>query len=144
MVTAASRAPTGRRGFSLVEVLVVIVLMGIMLGMALPRFADVRDSMRIDGAAQQVVGDLRRLQVEAIKRNQSALFTRTGPSTYTLDFVGAREIDSGVTFDEVASTTSIRMASFGPPIGGGAVFVLKSGDLQRTITVTASGLVSVQ
>ena len=132
-----------RRGMTLVEMMIVIVIAGFLFVIALPRLGKVRDSVQMDSAAQQLLGDLRRLQVEAIKRNQSARLQRTGAATYNMDFVGARTLDGGVTFD-VGSATEIRMASFGPPIGGGATFILESGTRQRTVTVSPAGLVSVQ
>lgn len=111
--------------------------------MAAPPFAALRERLRIDGAAQQLVGDLRRLQVEAIKRNQSVRLERTGAATYNMDFVGNRTLDGGVTFAD-ASAPGVRMASFGPPVGGGATFILRSGPRQKTVTVSAAGLVTVQ
>lgn len=133
-----------RSGFTLVEALIVMVIAGVLLAIALPRFSAMRQGIQIDGAAQQLAGDLRRAQIEAIKRNSSIRMTRTGPSTYTVDSLGARSFDGGVVFGSTSSA-SIRMASFGPPSGGvGASFVLELGSRRKTITVSAAGYVSVQ
>ncbi|HUF30237.1 MAG TPA: GspH/FimT family protein [Gemmatimonadaceae bacterium] len=142
-VARAYYAPSRRSGVTLVELLIVVVVIGIILAMAAPPFAALRERLRIDGAAQQLVGDLRRLQVEAIKRNQSVRLERTGAATYNMDFVGNRTLDGGVTFAD-ASAYEVRMASFGPPVGGGATFILRSGPRQKTVTVSAAGLVTVQ
>lgn len=131
-------------GFTVVEVLVVLVMAGVLLAIALPKFSAGRQGIQIDGAAQQLAGDLRRAQVEAIKRNSSIQFVRTGPATYTIDSIGARSFDGDVVFG-AGSSASIRMASFGPPVGGGATtFILELGSRRKTVSVSAAGYVSVR
>lgn len=130
-------------GFTLIESLVVVVLVGVILAIALPRFSAARQGIQIDGAAQQLAGDVRRAQVEAIKRNSSIRLVRTSDSTYTIDSIGARSFDGGVVFG-VGSSASIQMASFGPPVGGGATFIVELGPRRKTVNVSAAGYVSVQ
>jgi prepilin-type N-terminal cleavage/methylation domain-containing protein len=132
-----------RRGFTLVEALMVIVMVGMLLAIAVPRFAEARMRLQLDAAAYQLAGDLRGAQVEAIKRNQSVNLTMTSASTYTVDFLGARSFDGDVIFG-AGSAASVRMASFGPPATGAAVFIVERGGRQKTITVSAAGLVTVQ
>jgi prepilin-type N-terminal cleavage/methylation domain-containing protein len=131
------------RGFSLVEALIVIVVVGMLLAIAVPRFAEARVRLQLDTAAHQLAGDLRRAQVEAIKRNQSVNLTTTGASTYTIDFIGNRSFEGNVTF-AAGSATTVRMASFGPPVTGAAVFIVETVTGQKTVTVSAAGLMSVQ
>jgi hypothetical protein len=69
--------------------------------------------------------------------------TMTGASTYTVDFLDARSFDGSVTFG-AGSAANVRMASFGPPVTGAAVFIVEGGGGQKTITVSAAGLVTVQ
>jgi prepilin-type N-terminal cleavage/methylation domain-containing protein len=130
-------------GFTLVEALVVVVIAGVVLAIALPRFNSVRQGIQIDGAAQQLAGDLRRAQVEAIKRNRSIELRTTGTTTYTIDSIGARSFDDGVVFG-ASSSSSVRMATFGPPVGGAASFTLELGARRKTIDVSAAGFVSVR
>jgi prepilin-type N-terminal cleavage/methylation domain-containing protein len=132
-----------RQGFTLVESLIVIALVGFLLAIALPRFAEARLRMQLDTAAHQLAGDLRRAQVEAIKRNQSVKLAMTGPSTYSIDFIGNRSFEGNVTFD-VGSADSVRMASFGPPVTGIAAFTVTHSGAQKTVTVSGAGLISVQ
>jgi prepilin-type N-terminal cleavage/methylation domain-containing protein len=142
-VTGVHRGFSIRAGITLIEIMIVVVIMGILLGLLVAPLGKVRDSMRIDGAAQQVAGDIRRLQVEAIKRNKPLTLLRTGATTYTVDSIGSRVLEDGVTF-ATASSSQVRMASFGPPVGGGASFILNYGALQKTIAVNASGMLSIQ
>lgn len=131
------------RGFTLIEALIVLVVAGIILAFALPRFAATRRGLALDGAAQQLAGDLRRAQVEAIKRNRSIKVTRTGTASYTIDSVGPRSFNDAVTFG-AGSTDSVRMRVFGPPVGAGATFIVSLGGRQKTVAVSAAGFVRVQ
>jgi prepilin-type N-terminal cleavage/methylation domain-containing protein len=144
----------GQRGFTLVEALLVMVMVGILLAIAVPRFAEARIRLQLDTAAHQLAGDLRRTQVEAIKRNQTVELATTGASTYNIQSVptllvplvtvfNARSFEGNVTF-AAGSAASVRMASFGPPVTGAAVFIVETVTGQKTITVSAAGLVSVQ
>lgn len=130
------------KGFTLIEILMVLVVAGLMLTFALPKLLEMRTNMRLDAAVQQLAGDLRRAQVEAIKRNQAVTLKKTGTSTYTIQHIGSRTLESGATFAD-GSADSVRMASFGPPIGGGATFTLEVGERQKAIVVNAAGLVDV-
>lgn len=130
-------------GVSLMELIVVIVIMGVMLALAAPGLREMRDKMRLDGAAQQVAGDLRRMQVEAIKRNRSLRLVRSGETSYTVDSLGTMTLEDGVKFTS-ESATELRLASFGPPVGGGATFVVTYASRQKTIIVSPAGMLTVQ
>jgi prepilin-type N-terminal cleavage/methylation domain-containing protein len=132
------------RGFTLVETMMVIVLAGILLGIALPRFREQRRRYQLDTAAYQLAGDLRRAQVEAIRRNQPVTLTRINDSTYNIDFVGDRRVEDGVRFDPGLSAASVRLAAFGPPTTGARSFVVTRDGAQKTVTVSAAGLITVQ
>jgi prepilin-type N-terminal cleavage/methylation domain-containing protein len=149
-----ARISGSAHGFTLIELLMIIVMVGILLGIALPRFAEQRRRLQLDTAAYQLAGDLRRTQVEAIKGNRTVELAATGASTYNIQSVptvlvpavtvfNTRSFEGNVTF-AVGSAANVRMASFGPPTAGGAVFIVRSGGAQKTITVSAAGLVSVQ
>lgn len=139
------------RGFTLVEALIVMVVAGLLLGIAIPRFAAVRQSLQLDTAAHQLAGDLRRAQVEAIKRNRTIELRVTGSANYNIRSVPppspivtyyARSLAPGVTFG--AGAISVRMASFGPPATGAATFIVQRGTAQKSVMVSAAGLVTVQ
>jgi prepilin-type N-terminal cleavage/methylation domain-containing protein len=56
------------RGFTLVEVLVVIILMGIVFGIASSTWFGVVESRRVDSATNQVAADLRLAHTRATNR----------------------------------------------------------------------------
>ena len=138
-----------RRGFTLVETALVVVIMGMLLAIAAPRFTAMRNGFLIDTAAYQLAGDLRRAQVEAIKLNKTIQVVKTGTSTYDIQsltpavtVIYARSFEPGIGFAAGAMTVSF--ASFGPPIGGGATFTLNYAGRTKAVTVGANGLVTVQ
>ena len=138
-----------RRGFTLVEVALVIVIAGMLIGIAAPRFTAMRNGFQLNTAAHQLAGELRRAQIEAIKRNKTIRVVKTGTSTYDVESLTPavtvlyiRSFEPGVEFDAAAMTVSF--ASFGPPIGGGATFTINFGGRTRTVTVGANGIITVQ
>jgi type II secretory pathway pseudopilin PulG len=128
----------------LVETVMVIVLAGLLVGIALPRFREQRRRYQLDTAAHQLAGDLRRAQVEAIRRNQPVTLERINDSTYNVDFIGDRLFDGSVKFSTALSADSVRLAAFGPPTTGARSFVMQRDGAQKTVTVSAAGLITIQ
>lgn len=132
----ATRTP----GFSLVEILAAIVVLGILISIAAPEITELTRRIELDGAAQQLVGDLERARSEAIKRNRSVRVT-FADSMYTVQYVGARAFD-GAKLD--VAPDSIRFAPFGPPELGAATFVLRLADRTKTVRLSAAGRARVE
>jgi prepilin-type N-terminal cleavage/methylation domain-containing protein len=131
-----------RSGFSLIEMLVVVVVVGILLAIAFPRSAAAYRRLQVENAVEQLARDLTRTQTQAIKQNTSLSLIRTSATTYT---VGAltRTLPDGVSFS-VASPDSATFAAFGPTITGPAEFVLSSGSWQRSVKLSTAGRVTVR
>jgi prepilin-type N-terminal cleavage/methylation domain-containing protein len=55
------------RGFSVLELLAVLMIFGVVAGIALPKFTGLIHSFRRDAAIQQIAGDVRRARTEAIR-----------------------------------------------------------------------------
>lgn len=130
-----------RIGFTLIEALIVVTMIGLVTAIALPKMQSIRQRTQLDSAAQQLVGDLRRAKIEALKRNTKVAVRRTGEATYVLEYLGSRELNDGVTF---SGPDSVAFASFGPTLTGPATFNLALGEYTRQVVVTASGLPSAQ
>jgi type II secretory pathway pseudopilin PulG len=122
----------------------VMVLAGLLMAIAIPGYRTQRNRYQLDTAAYQLAGDLRRSQIEAIRRNQPVTLERINDSTYNIDFIGDRVLQDRVRFNTGASADSVRLAAFGPPTTGARSFVVQLGGAQKTVTVSAAGLVTVQ
>jgi prepilin-type N-terminal cleavage/methylation domain-containing protein len=63
-----------RRGFSLIETMVVLVIAGIVMSISLPKFASMRDRMSVRSAKQQFSSYLVTARAAAIRQSQSGHF----------------------------------------------------------------------
>ncbi|MEE8116415.1 MAG: GspH/FimT family pseudopilin [Gemmatimonadales bacterium] len=130
-----------RRGFTLIELLIAISVMAILAAIAIPKFASMRLRWSLDGAAQQLIGDLNRARIEALKRNTSVDFDRTGPLGYSIEYLGTRTLPDGVQF--TAGPALVIFAAFGPALTGAATFTISLGNLTRDVQLTAAGYAHV-
>ena len=81
------------RRFTLVEVLLVIILLGIVMAIASSSWFGVVESRRVDSATNQLAADLRLAHSRAINKLQAQTVTlTTGSSQYTMTGV-AQPID---------------------------------------------------
>jgi Tfp pilus assembly protein FimT len=94
-----------RIGIALIDLVITTLLIGILAGAALPRFADSLQRHRVQSAAQRVVADLRLLRSQAVATSRSLRVDfNTGQGSYTL--VGVNSAD------RPGSTASISLADY--------------------------------
>ncbi len=78
-------AREGERGFTMLELLLVIIVMGILFAIASSTWFGAIESRRVDSATSQLAADLRQAHSKAINRLQPQTVTlTTGSSQYTM------------------------------------------------------------
>jgi len=98
------------RGFSLLQILIVVAIVGIVSAFALVSIARSRDSVRLQGSVRQLASYIEKARLDSIRRHASGtelasvIFNTTSTYTVKMDFdgtgtVGSRtySLESGVT-----------------------------------------------
>jgi prepilin-type N-terminal cleavage/methylation domain-containing protein len=142
------------RGFSLVEMSVVILILGIIAGFSIPAFVKLNKSLQLKGSVQQVAGQLQLARQKAMATGTPQIM-HLYAGTFGVDYhihntgqppTGMWKFPRGVTYLWSAGTLSgqqVTMKADGRADRSGMV-ILQSGSLRDTVTVQLSGLVLLQ
>jgi Tfp pilus assembly protein FimT len=144
-------AATARAGVALIDLVIATLLIGILAGAALPRFADSLQQHRARAAALRVVADLKLLRSQAIASSQSRRVDFDVPNhRYTLvsvtsaDRPGTTASTNLADYPYKASLASISVGGdasltfdmHGRPDSAGTIQV-SAGGYDSTVTVQA-------
>jgi|UPI00069F59E5 prepilin-type N-terminal cleavage/methylation domain-containing protein len=136
---------TNNRGFTLVELMIVIALIAVIAGFAIPQFGRIIDNNRVVSTTNSIVGLLNYSRSEAVRRGERVTVTSAADTLVTTltsngnvirqieESDGGLSITAGaVTFRANGLTTS----------GGNVAFNVCAGASDgRTVTVTPGGRV---
>ncbi len=144
------------KGFSLIEVLVVIGIIGIVATVAIPGWLSWRQNTQIRGAANNFIADLQLARIHAIREQTDVVLEITGSTTYQV-FIGScgdaspgskllrdRTLPAGVTiqqpttFPAASGSECAGYNSRGNPRAGAANFLI-NGQPGIIVTVNVMG-----
>jgi type IV fimbrial biogenesis protein FimT len=150
MMTRKTRL--GTRGFTIIELMVVVALVAVILAVAAPSFTSTLARKRMEGVASELATDIQYARSEAAQRN-AAVGVVFGPACYTVYVLGSTNATSctalgtGATSLKAVSISGGSSLAFAPTVSGafiafdplrGMAIDAGSGtsDLSGTVTVT--------
>ena len=138
-----------RRGYTVVELTLVLAIVGLMLGIALPRLTPLRDSWSAEQAAQAVVLAHRRARIAAILMNRPLVLTvaadslRIATLTDSVVWRAAGPAASGATL--VGPVRKLTFSPVGLTTGlSNATFQISRGAAIRSVVVSRLGRVRIR
>ncbi|MBE0510935.1 MAG: GspH/FimT family pseudopilin [Gammaproteobacteria bacterium] len=146
------------RGFTLIELAVVIAVLGIIAMIAMPNYQDMMVQQRLGSAAQQLHTSLMLARSEAIKRNADVRIQRSGANwgggweiinVADGDMITPHDPLNGVTVTtDPATLTQITFNRTGRSSSIGEIFTICSnperGGTERIIRMETSGSARVE
>ncbi len=147
-----------RRAFTLMDVTITALIIGILAGVTSPRLLNTLDDISLQAAAQQVAADLRyaRRLAKMRGKNQSVTFT---PASDTYELNGVSDLNRSsrpfiVVLPTVRYGAAIDSAAFGvgsvvtfdmygKPNNGGSVVVSRRGATKTVLVDATTGEVQI-
>lgn len=139
-----------RRGFTILELVIVMSIMALMAAIAIPRIAETMRHNRVNRAAMIVAGDLQTaFSVAGRQRAPVSVSLNTSTLTYT---IAVRSSGAAIRSRALGSTSEYKLTSlaFSPatinifPTGISSAPItvtVTAGDYSRQVSASATGLV---
>lgn len=132
----------GRTGFTLTELTVVLMMIGVLTSMAMPKVTQTRDRLTLETATHEFARGFSLARTDAIRLNRTLTVRPAGDTAYVLP-TGQLSLPYGARFS-AAPNDSIVFASFGPPVVGIGTYEITYKGRTSTIEISAAGFVRVE
>jgi type IV fimbrial biogenesis protein FimT len=146
-----------KAGFTLMEIMIVIAVIGILSAIAIPAFTSMLPGMRLNGAARMVAGDLMAARMNAVKQNNGFRVFFNSPGTNQYQILDDDNNNNSADTGEAITTKNIQteyhdvtLSSTNNPIFSprGTATNLPTVTLQnssgsKTVTVSIAGRVKI-
>lgn len=140
------------RGYTLIELMVVMVIMGIVISMAVQGYATLRETQELYHGAHQFATDLRLIQEYAMKERLKYQIRVTGNNTYVIEkysgpasaafdkVVASKTLVSPSLIFKNGSATVVGYTAEGTAANSGSIYVVKQKDLNRGYRVVVAAV----
>ena len=142
-----------RRGFTLIETMIVILIIGIMAGVSWATFKLLQPSWGLNSAVRELVGDLRWAQQIAVtEQTDYGIHFSSTTREYQLvkystssQILTTKALPTGIDFREISfSNQEVIFNPYGAAQESGDVSLINSKEETKTIEVRPSGFVKIK
>jgi prepilin-type N-terminal cleavage/methylation domain-containing protein len=155
--SGARSVSTSNAGFTLIEMLMVIAIVGVLFAIAVPNMVSARQGFQMSAASSTMTSRLMEARMESLKRNRQVdvvlngatrtLTTSVTVAGVTTVIAGPEYLPSGVVFNlGGAATYQISIDSLGRPVAPPRAFAITypGSGLTRTLSVLSTGRITIQ
>ncbi len=138
------------RGFSLVELAITVLVLGIVFSFSVPAFQSLSSTYQLRGAAENVAGEFRLAREKAIATGQEQALHFPNNNTYHIHYYPSGPITTiwtlprGISFTGSTVNSWIRLRPDGTCLfqsGTGLVVLQNTRGTRDTVSVQLSGLI---
>lgn len=103
-----TRQKTGQSGFTLIELMVAVVILGILSTLAFPSFQTMLRNTQVRNAAESVLNGLQRTRAQAVALNNNVSFTLGNDSSWVIrDVIRNQQIEERVNTAEGSKNVTV-------------------------------------